>query len=255
MAFFSDMNEAKHYAQSRPYFHPIAIERARDVYGISANYPLAVDAACGTGQSTQALTAIADRVIGFDISKGMLAATRRNFRTYYLQARAESMPLPNGSVPMMTTALAFHWFDRDRFLREARRVLTVDGKLFIYNNGFTGIMRSNPAFRGWGSEVYAQRYPAPPRDSRPITEEAATRAGLILLREESYENEVSFTPEQLVAYLCTQTNVIAALEQNRESLDSATKWLLAQIHPYFVDSRATFVFRTRAWYLQKRDVP
>jgi SAM-dependent methyltransferase len=184
----------------------------------------------------------------------MLAAAMQNVRTDYILAPAESMPLPGSSVPFVTTALAFHWFNRERFLREASRVLTDDGKLFIYNNGFLGIMRGNPAFSDWSSNIYPQRFPTPPRDSRPLSEQAVDRAGLALIMGENYENEIEFTPEELVAYLSTQTNVVANLDQNRESLESTTGWLLDQVSPYFAKSRATFVFRTKAWYLKKRAV-
>ena len=111
--------------------------------GIEATFPLAVDVACGTGQSAAALMAIAERVIGFDISWNMLATTKRTEDIRYVQARAESMPFRSGSVPIMSSALAFHWFDRDPFLREACRVLSVEGMLLIYNNGFRGIMRED----------------------------------------------------------------------------------------------------------------
>jgi len=252
MPFFTDPSEARRYSQSRPYFHPIAIERAREVMGIAAAFPLAVDVACGTGQSAAALTAIAERVVGFDISWNMLAAAKRNEGPQYIQARAESMPFQSGSVPIMSSALAFHWFDRDRFLHEAWRVLSVEGLLFIYNNGFRGIMRENPSFADWGPEVYAKRFPAPPRDSSPFTKEEAGKSGFTLIMEDSYENEVSFTPEELVAYLTTQTNVVAAVDQDRESLESIYQWLLDQVLPFFPNTRGTFVFGTRAWYLKKQ---
>ncbi len=38
MPFFTDPSEAKRYSQNRPYFHPIAIERVKEVMGIVANW-------------------------------------------------------------------------------------------------------------------------------------------------------------------------------------------------------------------------
>lgn len=209
-----------------------------------------MDVACGTGQSAVALTAIAERVIGIDISRNMLAHAERNERVRYVRSRAESMPFPNGSASIISCALAFHWFIRDRFLDEAARVLQADGLLLIYNNGFKGIMRENPAFQHWSQKVYVQHFPTPPRDSRPLTPEEAARAGFKFIKEDYYENEVGFSPEKLVAYLMTQTNVVAALEQGRESLESAYRWLHRQVSPFFANDRATFVFSTRAWYLR-----
>jgi SAM-dependent methyltransferase len=171
MPFFTDLSEAKRYSHNRPYFHPIAIARAKEVMGIADSSPLAVDVACGTGQSAAAPKAIAERVIGFDISWNMLATAGRNEGTRYVQARAESMPFQSGSVPIMSSALAFHWFDRDQFLDEAWRVLSVEGWLLIYNNGFMGIMREDPSFADWGPDVYAKRFPTPPRNNSPVTKE------------------------------------------------------------------------------------
>lgn len=251
MPFFTDLSEAERYAQNRPYFHPLAISRAKEAAGLERTVPLALDVACGTGQSSAALTSIAERVIGMDISWNMLANAVGNERIRYVRARAEAIPFQSGSVPAMSTALAFHWFDREQFLHEAWRVLSAEGLLLVYSNGFMGIMREDPAFQNWSRGVYPERFPTPPRDSNPLTPEEAAGSGFAFIEEDIYENEVSFTPEELVAYLATQTNVAAAIDQGRESLESATQWLLDQVRPYFANTNATFVFRTRAWYLRK----
>lgn len=254
MPFFNDVDEAERYAQSRPYFHPQAIDRAKEATGFEGAVPLAIDVACGTGQSAAALTAMAERVIGFDISWNMLANAEGGERVRYVRARAESMPFRSASAAVITCALAFHWFDRDEFLGEAWRVLSAGGLLLVYTNGFKGIMRENPAFQSWAWEAYPERFPTPPRDSRPLTPEAAAGSGFAFIGEESYENEVRFTPEELVAYLTTQTNVTAAVARGRESFESAGQWLLENARPFFAHRRATFVFGSRAWYLRKEIV-
>ncbi len=254
MSFFTDPSEAQRYAQSRPYFHPLAIARAAEATGIDTNMSLALDVACGTGQSAAALISIADWIVGLDISWNMLANAVRDERIRYVQARAESIPFPSESAPIVSTALAIHWFDRHQFLRQVWRVLTAEGLLLVYTNGFSGIMRESPGFQSWAWEVYPQRFPTPPRDSKPLTPEEATDAGFEFIAEDRYENEVSFMPEELVAYLVTQTNVTAAVKQGRESLESASQWILKQVRPFFASEKATFVFVSRAWYLRKQSV-
>ena len=86
MPFFTHSDEAERYAQSRPYFHPLAISRAKEATGAEKSVPLALDVACGTGLSTTALMAIAERVIGIDISRNMLLSAKRNVRLRYIQA-------------------------------------------------------------------------------------------------------------------------------------------------------------------------
>jgi SAM-dependent methyltransferase len=251
MSFFNDPGEARRYARHRPHFHPIAIGRALQALGITNPLSLALDVACGTGQSASGLLSIADHVLGLDVSWGMLAAADRDVSVKYVQSRAESLPLASGSVPFITCALAFHWFERGKFLAEAARVLQPGGILVVYNNGFKGIMLENPAFNSWGSEVYGVHYPSPPRDRRPITQVDAVRHGFDRLEEEVYDNEVEFTPEELADYLMTQTNVMSVVSQGQESLESVRGWLLDQLRPYFLADRGTFVFGTQAWYLVK----
>jgi SAM-dependent methyltransferase len=251
MRFFTDLDEAERYARSRPYFHPMAMARAREAKGMEAKVPLALDVACGTGLSAVALASLAERVVGFDVSANMLAHAEGHERVRYVRARAEAMPFRSECAPVVACALAFHWLEREPFLRAARRVLQEEGLLFIYNNGFTGLMRENPEFQAWAQNDYQARFPTPPRDSTPFTAEEVAAAGFTFIQEERYENDVRFTPEQLVAYLTTQTNVAAAVDRGRETIASASAWLLAQVRPFFAAAGASFVFATRAWYLQK----
>ncbi len=252
MAYFSSKDEAERYARSRPFFRPLALDRALAALNVRERIPLAIDVGCGTGQSAVALLDIAESVVGIDISQGMLLYAERRSRVHYAQAFAESMPLRSDSTPLMTTALAFHWFDRERFLREAWRVIRGEGWLVVYNNGFRGIMRENPGFRDWGREVYLKRFPTPPRDSQPLTLEQAGKAGIAFIGEDTFDNEVTFTPEELVAYLLTQSNIVAAVDSGRDTLESAQAWLLDQVRLFFGDMPGTFVFGTRSWYLQKQ---
>lgn len=249
--FFNDFNEAKRYRQNRPYFHQLAINRAAKTLGINEIVPIALDIACGTGQSSVALSSIAEQVIGLDLSWSMLTNAEFSKQVHYTLGRAEVLPLVSSSIPVASCALAFHWFNRDLFLKESWRVLKPGGFLIIYNNGFTGTMREMPAFEFWAQNIYPERYPTPPRNSKPLTNDEMVGAGFALIGEEKYQNELIFTPDELSGYLITQTNVVAALQQAGETVEAAREWLLAQITPYFPKEKATFVFSTRAWYLIK----
>ncbi|HKJ26521.1 MAG TPA: methyltransferase domain-containing protein [Anaerolineales bacterium] len=254
MTFFYGVEEAKRYAKSRPYFHPFAVKWAAKALGIDDKLPIALDIACGTGMSTLALAAIAEKIVGLDISWNMLSNADSNQRIQYTNARSELLPFKSNSVSFVSCALAFHWFDRDAFLREAARVLKAECFLFLYNNGFTGTMRGQADFYDWAHNTYPARFPTPPRNHQPLTDGDLTRAGFVLIGEDRYQNDVSFTPDQLVGYLGTQTNVVAALQQGRETVESAYRWLLGQVAPYFIDEKAVFVFSTRAMYLVRSSV-
>jgi hypothetical protein len=130
-------------------------------------------------------------------------------------------------------------------------VLKPSAWLVIYNNGFYGTMRENPAFAVWNQQHYLQRYPSPPRNSQPLTDEDAARCGFRFAHREEYTNDVQFSPEHLAAYLTTQSNVIAAVEQGSESETEIYAWLIESLTPLFPEPRGTFPFGGAIWYLEK----
>ena len=251
MSYFAHRTAVERYARSRPYFHPLVIDMIRERLALAAPVGRALDVACGTGQSAVALRAIAAAVVGMDVSRPMLAAAPREVGLRYVVAAAEALPLADAAFDLLTVALAFHWFERGRFLAEARRVLRPGGWLVIYNNGFSGSMRENADYARWNRAVYLARYPTPPRHDAPLTDEDAAAAGFRFLVRERYANDVTFSLPELAAYLMTQSNVIAALEEGSERAEAIQAWLLAELAPLFSGPRATFPFGGTFWLLQK----
>ena len=103
MHFFKDSSEAERYATSRPYFHPIAIARAKEAASIETPVSLALDVACGTGHSTTALMALADQLIGIDISFNMLRIGLSETVSFvkrgeFLVGMVGSLSTPTGSL-------------------------------------------------------------------------------------------------------------------------------------------------------------
>jgi SAM-dependent methyltransferase len=250
MNYFAHQTAAERYARNRPYFHPLVVERIRAFLGSKCPVAVAVDVACGTGQSALALTEIAQSVIATDMAPSMLAQAPVHERIRYVEAPAEHLPLGDRSADLMTVSLAFHWFDRRRFLAEARRILRPEATLVIYSNGFYGRMTENSEFARWNRESYLTRYPTPPRHDQPFTDEDAQTNGFQCVGRERYTNEISFSPEQLAQYLMTQSNVIAAVEQGSETLADVHAWLLDTASPLFPSPRGTFTFGGEIWFLQ-----
>ncbi|KAF4109138.1 putative methyltransferase DDB_G0268948 [Onychostoma macrolepis] len=97
---------------------------------------LAVDVGCGSGQGTLLLAPHFTRVVGLDISPAQLEVGRKHVKVANISFRespAEELPFEDGSIDLVTTMSAFHWFDRSRFLQEAHRVLKPHGCLAILN--------------------------------------------------------------------------------------------------------------------------
>jgi ubiquinone/menaquinone biosynthesis C-methylase UbiE len=249
--FFSYQTAAERYARARPYFHPLVMDKISEYLGLQKPLPQALDVGCGTGQSTRALTAIAERVVGSDLSAEMLAQAPVDARIQYLQAPAETLPLPDATFDILTVSLAFHWFDRARFLNEARRLLRPAAWLVIYNNGFSGEMKENPLFAQWNQERYLRRFPTPARHNQPLEIDEARQYGFLFAHGEAYSNLIRFTVEQLAVYLTTQSNVIAAVEQGGQTYESTFAWLVDELTPLFPTESATFSFGGSIWYLQK----
>ncbi|MGH9901911.1 MAG: class I SAM-dependent methyltransferase, partial [Pyrinomonadaceae bacterium] len=201
--------------------------------------------------SCVALKEIAREVVGTDASTQMLALAPRDAGVRYVQANAENLPLHDGSFELITVSMAFHWFDRARFLAEARRVLRPSSWLVIYDNWFNGVMKENTGFEGWHRDEYLGRYPAPPCDRRPLSEADARGHGFSLAGQETYTNDVSFSAEELAGYLTTQSNVIAAVEEVRESAEVAYWWLAGSLTPLFAEPRGTFTFGGVIRYLER----
>lgn len=250
MTYFSGPAVAANYAASRPYFHPVVIDHIRRTLAVR-RVARALDVACGTGQSSRALADLAATVIGSDRSRDMLAAAAPHPRVDYVVAEAEAQPFAGRSFPLLTVALAFHWFDRSAFLAEACRLLIPGGTLVIYNNVFRAEMVGNPAFRDWFRGPYLGRYPSPARDNTPLGDAAAVAAGFRFLARREYVNDVAFTLPELTRYLMSQTNVIGARPGGGTAQDETEAWLARELAPYFRHPSETFRFGGPIWYLKR----
>ena len=248
--YFTSAPAAERYARARPDVHPAIMARVAPRLG---GVERALDVGCGTGMSTVALAALAGSVAGVDPSRQMLRWARQHPRVRYAASPAEALPFRAGAFGLVSAGMAFHWFDRPRFLAEARRVLRGEGWLLVYNAWFDGRMRENAAFAGWFGERYLARYPNPPRHSSAPSPEDAKVGGFALVEKMDVEQDVTLSPAALADYLSTQSNVIAAVEHGRESLDEALGWLMRSLEPLFPSPAATFPFGASVWLLRRRD--
>lgn len=228
--------------------------RLRTLLQRSLPFDRALDIGCGPGGSTQALEELASWTAGIDPSLPMLRRTEGRGQIYYIAGQGENLPFKDDTFDLLTASSAFHWFDRKPFLSEAARVLRPSGVLAIYDNYFSGSAVETDELRHWVFEAYRSRYPAPARGSLAFGP-STVKVGFRVVFQDEYENQVSFTQDELVGYLLTQSNVIAALEDGRESAEEAARWLGQELGGFFTSGTLTILFGGPIWILKPREVP
>ncbi len=251
MNFFEFKSAAKRYAGGRPCFHPFVIRRIKEFLSLEESIARALDVGCGTGLSSVALRDVAARIVGVDAAPEMLAHAPHDARINYAVSRAEALPFGKHAFDLLTLSQVSHWLDRPRFFAEARRVLRPLSWLIAYDAYFTARTIEHAEFQAWHQSMYLKRFPSPPRAPVALTASDVEATGFQLRLEERLEHAISFTPEQLVDYLLTQSNVIAVVEGGAGKIGEVRRWLRESIRPFFADrTAASFLFDVPVWYLQ-----
>ena len=99
---------------------------------------VAADLGCGSGYFTVPLARKAKKVYGIDVQKEMLAFLEEKMRRLKIKnielllSKSNEIPLQNESVDLLLTVNTLHEFDdRDKTIREMRRIAKKSGKLLI----------------------------------------------------------------------------------------------------------------------------
>lgn len=251
MNFFGFTSAAERYAAGRPYFHPFVINHIKDFLSLKGRLARALDVGCGTGLSALALKEIAARIVGIDAAPSMLAQARHDARIAYAVAVAERLPFAASEFDLLTLSQVCHWLDRERFFAEAHRTLRPAGWLVIYDAYFSATEAADAEFQAWHRDEYLKRYPSPARSWFSLSPDDAEAAGFHLRQAARLQHALPFTHEQLVAYLLTQSNIIAAVEDGTEDIGQVRRWLNATLRPFFArDTTVSFPFNSPIWFLQ-----
>jgi SAM-dependent methyltransferase len=230
----------------------MVIRRIKERLSLTMPVQRALDVGCGTGLSTLALKEIAVQVVGVDSSAEMIALARRHAAIEFEMADAEHLAFEDRAFDLVTVSQAIHWFGRASFLQEARRVTRTEGWLIVYDNYFAG--SENGAFNAWHQESYLTRYPSPPRAWAAFNAGSTEAEGFHLIDEEVLRNSISFSLDGLIDYFVTQSNINAAVEGGKETIDETRAWLRLSLKCFFeTDSTCDFLFNAPIWYLQRSD--
>jgi ubiquinone/menaquinone biosynthesis C-methylase UbiE len=254
MKYFDPKTAAERYSKGRPDFHSNTMKHIKDFLHLDSKVSNALDIACGTGLSTKALLEIATNVYGTDTSQEMLNYALHSDKIYYLIALAEQQPFGDNIFDLITVSSGVHWFEIDKFLIEANRLLKSRSWLVLYENHFIAEMVGNDNFTDWFPNVYLKKFPSPPRNTAYAwTNENLNPKNFNFITEERFKNSVILTKKQLALYFTTQSNIISAVEKNQTTYEQVESWLGQELTPFFDNENTTQTINYGNWikYIQR----
>lgn len=254
MNYFSLNTAAERYAKGRPDFHSQSVKHIKNFLKIDNKLDKALDIACGTGLSSKALLAIATNIYGTDSSQAMIDFAIQKDTISYQIAEAERQPFPDNYFNLITVCSGVHWFDIEKFLLEASRLLKSKSYLILYDNFFIAEMEDDSEFKNWYEEIYLKTFPAPVRnDKYNWTNEQLNKIHFNILKEEKFNNAVSFNKHDWVLYFTTQSNIISAVENKASTYKEIETWLRHELSKFFPNENKQQVIYFGNWikYLQK----
>lgn len=120
---------AADYAEARPTYPPALFALLAD---LAPGRSAAWDCGTGNGQAARGLAEFFEIVYATDPSQQQIERASLHPRIRYARS-AETAPfLADESLDLVTAAQAAHWFDRDLFYHEAKRVLRPRGWIAIW---------------------------------------------------------------------------------------------------------------------------
>ncbi|MBL9209900.1 MAG: methyltransferase domain-containing protein [Opitutaceae bacterium] len=238
--YFDSPLAARRYAAHRPRAHAQVLEVLRREIAGLLPVERAADVGCGTGHSSIALLPYAGAVVGIDPSSEMLKQAERHPRIEYRKGYAEALPVRAGEFDLVSVSSAYHWFDQERFVAEAARVLRPGGWLVLYKTGSIGSIADQPRFTTWRREVLKVRYPKIARHGERLTAELAAACGFTECAGETFADVRRYTLEEYVESLLTHSSVIRVVERGPEPVDAVRAWLRDELGGYFPGGTAQF---------------
>lgn len=252
--YFVAPESAHRYAASRPRGHARVLALMEQALRGGLPVERALDVGCGAGHSTVALLPYARAIEGVDSSSEMLALAPRHERIVYRKGYAEALPCRSGEYDLVAVSSAYHWFDHERFLGEAARVLKPGGWLVLYKAGSTGKLPARQDFEFWRREVLNPRYPKVARNGEPLAAERAAQFGFAEILCEKTTHTRRYTIAEYVENLLTHSSVVRVVDGGQEPVGAAREWLRAELGAFFPEGAAEFTHEDRIHVLRRDPV-
>lgn len=238
-SLFSSAEMAEGYARFRPPVHQHILERA---FALLPAANRILDLGCGAGFSTRPLLRAGTEILAFDPFPEMTSWAHRLVPgAQYFTARAESIPLPDQTVDVVTAAGSLNFTDLGPALSEVKRVLRSSGSLIIYDFSQGAETAESSALADWHT-AFKIRYPNPP--SSPFDPQTLpyADASLKLSHYEPFAIPIELDPDFYLEYALTETNVTMAIE-NGTPREEIRGWCQKTLQPVFEGKPAAVIFR------------
>ena len=202
-------NVAETYHRVRPPYSASLLDRAQEALGLSADASV-LDLAAGTGRLTAELRRRFAEVVAVEPDERMRAVHGEA-----LEGSAEAIPLPDAGVDAVFVGEAFHWFDPAAAIPELVRVLRPRGGLAIVS---THWWETEPPLPESALAPLSEPWERSQPLRRPPWDDAFASSRFEPLRYEEDEEELTVSPDELLAMYSTTSSLAALPAEERDAL-------------------------------------
>lgn len=185
---------------------------------------MVLDLAAGTGVLTRELLTTGAEIIAVEPVAEMRSALPAGARV--MDGTAEAIPLPDGTVDVVTVAQAFHWFDGPRALQEIHRVLRPGGALALIWNRW---LKDDPVNRAAEALIAPHRRDTPSYHSnewRAAFSHSAGRFGT--LEEHRFANRQTLDRQGMADRVGSISFIACLPAAQREEVIGAARGLVGE---------------------------
>jgi SAM-dependent methyltransferase len=189
------------------------------------------DCGTGSGQAATALSVYFDAVIATDVNASQIEMAERKPNIDYRVLPAETTDIRAGSIDLVTSANAVHWFDVPAFFKEVQRVLKPGGVVAVWCYNSVRTLEPAQAVLSEFTAGLKQYWPAPIELVTnsyktlpfPFEEIAAPEMSM----------QVEWSVDQLVGYVSTWSAVQRCMDNT--GIDPTVKFR-KDLEPLFPES-------------------
>jgi SAM-dependent methyltransferase len=229
---FSGFSEQ--YATFRPTYPD---ELYRFIYSHVGSFQNAWDCGTGSGQVARELAKKFKCVEATDISTEQLKNAYQAPNIFYAMS-GEETSIQQHSIDLITVAQAIHWFDRERFYNEVRRVAKENAVLAVWGYGLFGIGNEfDPHIRNFYFNIIGPYWDP----ERKLIDDRYRTISLPFaeIQTPGFSFSFSWTWEELKGYLNTWSSVKQYIREN--DTNPVDSWM-ENIRPLWKKGRQTITF-------------